>query len=208
MPCWNSSRRRDGLADGSLEVQTEVRRTSKAEPALRRRPSSIHLEVEYGQTLHPVPSRDSIHGLCRRNHAGGGLCHAVALPLTGPPAGPTISDVAIEAQTGDGIVVLATATDPQGGDNLRDVLQTIGVFPDERCEGDPILLQDDLVDSGVEESFGIAASASSPLLAEIAASTTWPVSVDFSDLDGNRVTANVIARIIPVDQGVVAAVPE
>jgi hypothetical protein len=105
-----------------------------------------------------------------------------------------------------GIVVLATATDPQGGDNLRDVLQTIGVFPDERCEGDAILLQDDLVDSGVEESFGIAASASSPLFAEIAASTTWPVSVDFSDLDGNRVTAHVIARIIPVDQGVVAAV--
>jgi hypothetical protein len=136
------------------------------------------------------------------------LCHTVALPLTGPPAGPTITDVAIEAQTGDGIVVLATATDPQGGDNLRDVLQTIGVFPDERCEGDPIVLQDDLVDSGVEESFGIAASASSPLFAEIAASTTWPVSVDFSDLDGNRVTAHVLARIIPVDQAVVADVAE
>jgi hypothetical protein len=89
------------------------------------------------------------------------VCQVQALPLTGPPAGPTVTDVTIEAQTGDGIVVLATATDPQGGDNLRDVLQTIGVFPDERCEGKPILLQDDLVDSGVEESFGIAASASS-----------------------------------------------
>jgi hypothetical protein len=133
------------------------------------------------------------------------LCQVVALPLTGPAAGPTITDVAIEAQTGDGIVVLATATDPQGGDNLRDVLQTIGVFPDERCEGDPILVQDDLVDSGVEESFGIAASASSALFSEIAAATAWPVSVDFSDLDGNRVTANVLARIIPVDQGVVTA---
>jgi hypothetical protein len=136
------------------------------------------------------------------------LCQAMALPLTGPPAGPTITDVAIEAQTGDGIVVLATATDPQGGDNLRDVLQTVGVFPDERCEGNPILLQDDLVDSGVEESFGIAASASSPLFAKIAASTTWPVSVDFSDLDGNRVTGHVSARIIPVDQGAAASVAE
>ncbi len=29
------------------------------------------------------------------------------------------------------------------------------------------------------------------LFAEIAASTTWPASVDFSDLDGNRVTAHV-----------------
>jgi hypothetical protein len=32
------------------------------------------------------------------------------------------------------------------------------------------------------------------------------VSVDFSDLDGNRVTAHVLARIIPVDQGVVSPV--
>jgi hypothetical protein len=136
------------------------------------------------------------------------LCQVQALPLTGPPAGPTVTDVTIEAQAGDGIVVLATATDPEGGDNLRDVLQTIGVFPDERCEGQPILLQDDLVDSGVEEGFGIAASASSPLFAKIAASTTWPVSVDFSDLDGNRVAANVSARIIPVEQGVVRSVAE
>jgi hypothetical protein len=132
-------------------------------------------------------------------------CQAVALPLTGPAAGPTVTDVALEAQTGDGIVVLATATDPQGGDNLRDVLQTIGVFPDKRCEGEPILLQDDLVDSGVEESFGIAADASSPLFAEIAAATTWPVSVEFSDLDGNRVTAHVMARISSVAQGIVRA---
>jgi hypothetical protein len=136
------------------------------------------------------------------------VCQVQALPLTGPPAGPTVTDVTIEAQAGDGIVVLATATDPEGGDNLRDVLQTIGVFPDERCEGKPILLQDDLVDSGVEESFGIAASASSPLFAKIAASTTWPVSVDFSDLDGNRVTANVSARIIPVEQEGVRSVAE
>jgi len=45
-----------------------------------------------------------------------------------------------------------------------------------------ILLQDDLVDSGVEESCGIAASASSKLFAEISGATTWPLSVDFSDL--------------------------
>jgi hypothetical protein len=64
------------------------------------------------------------------------------------------------------------------------------------------------VDSGVEESFGIAAPASSPLFAAIAASATWPVSVDFSDLDGNRVTAHVMARITPVDQAVVVAVVE
>ena len=127
------------------------------------------------------------------------LCDAVALPLTGPAAGPTITDVALEVQTGDGIVVLATATDPQGGENLQDVLQTVGVFPDDRCAGDPILLQDDLVDSGVEESFGSAASPSSSLFADIAAATSWPVSVDFADVDGNRITARVNARVIPAD---------
>jgi hypothetical protein len=56
-----------------------------------------------------------------------------------------------------------------------------------------ILLQDDLVDSGVEESCGIAASASSKLFAEISGATTWPLSVDFSDLDGTRVTSHVSA---------------
>ena len=71
-----------------------------------------------------------------------------------------------------------------------------------------ILLQDDLVDSGVEESCGIAASASSKLFAEISGATTWPLSVDFSDLDGNRVTSHVSALVIPVDQGTVGSVAE
>jgi hypothetical protein len=47
-----------------------------------------------------------------------------------------------------------------------------------------ILLQDDLEGSGVEESRGIAASASSKLFTEISGATTWPLSVDFLDLDG------------------------
>jgi hypothetical protein len=126
------------------------------------------------------------------------LCHAVALPLAGSAAGPTVTDVALEAQAGEGIVVLATATDPQGGENMRDVLQTVEVFPDVRCEGATIPVRDDLADSGVEESFGIAVSATADpaLFAAIAASATWPVAVDFADLDGNRISGRVLARIV------------
>jgi hypothetical protein len=57
------------------------------------------------------------------------------------------------------------------------------------------------VDSGVEESYGIAASASSKLFAEIAAATTWPLSVDLSDLDGNRVASHVSALVISGGSG-------
>ena len=37
----------------------------------------------------------------------------------------------------DGGVLLATATDPDGTDNLLDVTQSIGVFPDLQCNGAP-----------------------------------------------------------------------
>jgi hypothetical protein len=126
------------------------------------------------------------------------LCHTLALPLVGSAAGPTVTDVALEAQTGEGIVALATATDPQGGENMRNVLQSLEVFPDPRCEGAAIVLQDDLADSGVEESFGIAVSATGnpALFAAIAAAETWPVAVDFADLDGNRISGRVLARVV------------
>jgi hypothetical protein len=125
------------------------------------------------------------------------MCQPVALPLAGSLSGPTVTDVALEPQVGEGIIVLATATDPQGSDNMLDVLQTIGVFPDAGCEGPPIPIQDDLACSGCEESFGIAVSASTnpALFDAIAAAVTWPVTVEFSDLDGNRTSGQVLARI-------------
>jgi len=100
-------------------------------------------------------------------------------------------------QQGTGIVVFATATDPQGSADLRDVLQSVGVFPDERCEGAPIVIQDDLVGSGIEETFGTAVEASSKqsLYASIAAAATWPVELDFRDIGGNRTTGHVRARV-------------
>jgi hypothetical protein len=124
------------------------------------------------------------------------LCQTVALPLTGDPAGPTVTDVALDPQVGEGVVVLATATDPAGTDNMLNVFQTIGVFADPLCRDATIMVQDDLACSGCEESFGIAVGATHALFDEIAAAETWPVTLDFTDVDGHRTLGRVLARIV------------
>jgi len=127
----------------------------------------------------------------------GDSCHAVDLPLSGEQNAPVITDMALEAQDGDGIVVLVTAADPQGSENLRDVLQIVRVFQDQQCDGSPIVLQDDVAYSGVQESFGIAVPASNQALFNtIAAADSWPVAVEFSDANGNVTSGRVMARII------------
>ncbi|HEX6307703.1 MAG TPA: hypothetical protein VFZ69_05905 [Longimicrobiales bacterium] len=126
------------------------------------------------------------------------FCETQALPLAGVAAGPVVTDVALEVQS-HGIVVLATATDPQGSTNLNYVVQQIGVFPDAPfCNEPPLVVQDDLAGSGIEESFGtvVVATADPALFSAIATAQSWPVEVDFSDLDGNRTTGRVRARII------------
>ena len=125
------------------------------------------------------------------------FCQLSTLPLRAGPNGPTITDVGLEVQTTD-IVLVATATDPQGSENLRDIPQSIGVFTDSRCQSALIVLEDDLAESGVEETFGtvVTSSSNATLFQAIAASTAWPVEVDFVDADGNRVTGRVSARII------------
>jgi hypothetical protein len=129
--------------------------------------------------------------------AGDDSCHATDLPLNGEQNAPVITDVALEAQPGDGIVVLVTAADPQGSQNLRDVLQIVRVFQDDRCDGSPIVVQDDVANSGVQESFGVAVpSSNQPLFNTIAAADTWPVALDFSDANGNATSGRVMARII------------
>lgn len=141
-----------------------------------------------------------LFGACGDDPAGPAAdrCQTVALPLTGVAAGPTVVDVGLEIQPGVGVVIVATATDPQGDENLRDVLQSVGVFPDENCEGSPLTLRDDLVGSGIEETFGTAVDATDrpALFAAISAALDWPVEVDFVDLDGNRTTGRTRARII------------
>lgn len=122
-------------------------------------------------------------------------CNLAALPLQGSAAAPAITDVALEVQP-SGIVVLATAIDDQ--DDMTGVIQSIGVFRNAQCTGTPIVLQDDLAGSGLEESFGTAVSASTDaaLYAAIAAAESWPVSVDFRDSGGARTTGRVAARVI------------
>jgi hypothetical protein len=129
--------------------------------------------------------------------AGDDSCHALELPLSGEQNAPVITDVALEVETGRGIVVLVTAADPQGSEDLRDVLQIVRVFQDNRCDGSPIVVQDDLANSGIQESFGVAVPASNqPLFNTIAAAESWPVALEFSDANGNTTSGQVMARII------------
>lgn len=139
-----------------------------------------------------------ITGACGSDSTGpGDNCDTAALPLSGSEDGPVVAVVSLEVQSG-GIVVLATVTDPQGTDNLRDVEQSISVFPNALCTGSPIVVRDDLAGSGVEESFGtaIAAGDDPALYSSIAAAATWPVAVDFRDQDGNRTLGRVMAAVI------------
>ena len=77
-------------------------------------------------------------------------------------------------------------------------MQSVGVYPDAQCEGVPFSLLDDLVGLGVEETFGTAIDASETAIYSTisAAPATWPVRVDFSDVDGNHTTGDVLARLI------------
>ena len=127
---------------------------------------------------------------------GADECQLVDLPLSGDANGPLVTDVAIELQEDDGVVVLATATDPQGSRDLRDVPQIIRLFQDAGCERSPIVMQDELAGSGQEESFGSAAPWGSELYGAIAATVGWPVELDFRDTDGNATSGRVLARVI------------
>ena len=126
------------------------------------------------------------------------LCMVESLPFSGGANAPAVTDIGLELQPNEGAVVVATVNDPQGGANLRDVVQSVGVFPDSRCEGTPLVVRDDFVDVNVEETFGTAVSvATQPeVYAAIDASLRWPVEVDFVDLDGNRTRGRLLARLI------------
>lgn len=124
-------------------------------------------------------------------------CVLDPLPLEGQAGAPTITDVGLEDQGGEFIVLHVTATDPQGSADLIDVNQTVGVFRNDRCEGTPISLQDDLAGSGTEETFGTVVDvATDPdLYSAIAGAETWPVELNFRDIGGNVVSGRVAARV-------------
>jgi hypothetical protein len=129
------------------------------------------------------------------NGIGDGACDIVELPVQGSSNAPLVTDVALEVQDGGGIVLHATASDPQGDDDLQDIPQIIRVFQDPLCETSPIVLQDDLVGSGVEETFGTAVERGTSLYHAIAAAESWPVELDFRDADDNTTSERVLARV-------------
>jgi hypothetical protein len=129
------------------------------------------------------------------NGGDDGACQIEELPVQGSSNAPLVTDVALEVQNGGGIVLHATASDPQGTDDLRDVPQIIRVFQDVLCETSPIVMQDDLVASGVEETFGTAVAPGTALYATIAAAESWPVELEFRDADDNTSSAQVMARV-------------
>ena len=108
-----------------------------------------------------------------------------------------VTAVGLEVQPGI-IVAVATATDPQNTENLRDVVQSIGVFPSATCDGATLNVEDDLAGSGIEETFGTVVSQSThaSLYAAISTAQQWPVELRFQDRDGNRTVGRVLARII------------
>jgi hypothetical protein len=123
-------------------------------------------------------------------------CAIETLPFGGSADAPVVTDVGLEVQ-GGGIVPVATASDPQGFDNVEGVLQSVGVYPDSLCEGVPSTVTDDLAGLGIEETFGVALTSSAAGYDAIAAATaTWPVHVRFSDLDGNVTEGDILARLI------------
>lgn len=128
----------------------------------------------------------------------GNPCETASLPLHGAAQGPVVVDVGLEIQAG-GIVLVATATDPQGTANFGSLLQSAGVFVDLRCEGSPLVIEDDLAGSGVEETFGtVVDQAGNPALyGAIAATASWPVTVDFQDIDGHHTIGRVMAAVEP-----------
>jgi hypothetical protein len=135
---------------------------------------------------------------CSDNTAlsGNDTCDAVDFPLTGEANAPVVTDVALEVQAGEGIIALATASDPQGSENIQQVPQILRVFQDTRCDASPIVVQDDLAYSGVEESFGTVVQANQALFTTISQADSWPVAVEFRDIDENITSGRVLARVL------------
>lgn len=123
-------------------------------------------------------------------------CGFVSIPFSGSGNAPRITSVILEVQD-HGVVAAATATDPQGTDNVLNIQQSFSVFRNARCEGTTILIRDDIA-SGQEETFGTVfeKSTDGALYNAIKAATTWPVTLDFVDRDGNRTTGKFRAQVV------------
>ncbi len=124
-------------------------------------------------------------------------CNLEQLPLSGEAGAPTLTVAVLECQ-GAYINLLATAVDPQGDADLQNIQQTIGVFLEPDCKSLPKELVDNLVGSGVEESFGIVFEESTDpdIFAAICASTHWPIEAHLTDAPGHVTVGRVLATVI------------
>lgn len=126
-----------------------------------------------------------------------GQCSVDELPLQDGTGAPTLTDITLEVQGTDQIVLFVTVEDDEGFSGLSGVVQEAGVFPDDRCEGVPIEVQGELDCSGCEQSLGsvVESSADPALFDEISGSTEWPVEVTLEDVDGNITSGQVEATV-------------
>jgi hypothetical protein len=125
------------------------------------------------------------------------LCNATTLPLSGSPDGPTVTDVRLQFE-GSIIYAHVIATDPQGTDDLLNVIQRITVFQDRQCAGSFVTLRKSLMGSGVDESFGavLTFGEDQSLYNEMVFAVTWPVGVVVADASGNATMGRVLARVV------------
>lgn len=69
---------------------------------------------------------------------------------------------------------------------------------DKDCQGTALTVQDNLVDVGVEESFGetVVRMDNPTLYDRICGCNSWPVQAQLEDVDGNATSGRVVANVI------------
>jgi hypothetical protein len=123
-------------------------------------------------------------------------CGLRELPLRAGADAPVVERATLECQ-GSNVVALAVVSDPQGSADLSNVPQRLTVFLDRKCSAAAAPLVDDVVGSGVEESFGPALTGAehAAAIAQLCASADWPVRLEVRDASGNAVTGTVRAAV-------------
>lgn len=124
-------------------------------------------------------------------------CVTADLPFSSSEPAPEVTDVTLDVQDDQRVVLLATITDPQGDENIQNIEQTISVFRDNQCQTTTVTLTDDFACSGCEESFGalVTLDDDEQFFQAINASAVWPVEVDIQDADGNTTSGQLLAEV-------------
>lgn len=120
------------------------------------------------------------------------------LPLSGDAAGPVVASITLQCVGSELSGLRATATDPQGTEDLDDTSPLVRVFLDADASGDPVEVQLRFGDGYFFASdFGLtsASDALMPSAAAICAGGSWPVQVLFPDETGHVTQGEVMATV-------------